>query len=306
MIDIAVYIGRFQPFHKGHLENCIQALSKAKKLIILIGSAGMGPLPNNPWSLETRADMILSTLPKELLPRVILLPLYDSLYDQIDWEKRVKNLIQQHANPNDRKALVVFAKDDSSFYLECFPEWEQINLPMVVDAKNQCINATNIRAELYAHDTVSDEVVPTSVKKIILASIKAPFYKAVKHANQVLNAYQATNQVLHLLVLCVNGDAMVHRCEDELGCQQWALPMFIDQSKLCHLLQSIGADPVKTQTKSLVSSLLKLTYEVTYLKLEDAFDMPEGYQLFSKSRLMQEQFFADHRSILYQPMNLSY
>lgn len=306
MIDIAVFIGRFQPFHKGHLENCIQALAQAKKLIVLIGSSGIGPLPNNPWSFDERVKIILASLPEKLHPRVQFISLYDSLYDQQDWENRVKYLIAKHSKASDTKALVVFAKDDSSFYLECFPEWTQINLPMVVDANDQCISATNIRADLYEHGKVSDEFVSLAAKNIIQSYTLHPLFKNLKMADQVLNQYQKSNQTMHVLMVYNNQHVMVHQREELLGYQQWALPMFADKSKKEILLESMCHDDSIIRSETIESSLLKITYIITYVALDESMDTPKGYKLFSKSMLIEKDFFADHRSIVYKPMQLKY
>lgn len=51
--DYLVFIGRFEPFHNGHAAVARHALGKARKLIVLIGSADTpapfairGPSPN--------------------------------------------------------------------------------------------------------------------------------------------------------------------------------------------------------------------------------------------------------------------
>ena len=40
--DFAVFIGRFQPFHQGHLQVIQSGLEQADKLIVLIGSSRLG------------------------------------------------------------------------------------------------------------------------------------------------------------------------------------------------------------------------------------------------------------------------
>lgn len=53
--DYLVFIGRFEPFHNGHAAVARLALSRARKLIFLVGSADTpaasaipGPWPNVP------------------------------------------------------------------------------------------------------------------------------------------------------------------------------------------------------------------------------------------------------------------
>ena len=58
----ALFIGRFQPFHNGHL-NVIKNLSKKyTKIIIGIGSSQYQDIKDNPFSAEERKSMIDKTL----------------------------------------------------------------------------------------------------------------------------------------------------------------------------------------------------------------------------------------------------
>ena len=61
---IALLIGRFQPFHKGHLFLIKKALEKADKIIIGIGSSNMSD-ENNPIDFETRKKIIKAVFYKE-------------------------------------------------------------------------------------------------------------------------------------------------------------------------------------------------------------------------------------------------
>jgi len=58
----ALFIGRFQPFHNGHLE-VIKKLSKEyKKIIIGIGSSQYSNIKDNPFTAEERKMMIKKSL----------------------------------------------------------------------------------------------------------------------------------------------------------------------------------------------------------------------------------------------------
>lgn len=53
----ALFVGRFQPFHSGHME-VIKRLSKShEKVYIVIGSANESGTPDNPFSVEERIEM---------------------------------------------------------------------------------------------------------------------------------------------------------------------------------------------------------------------------------------------------------
>jgi nicotinamide-nucleotide adenylyltransferase len=58
----AVFIGRFQPLHKGHLFAIKKIAKRHKALYIVIGSAQKKNEPENPFSLRQRKKMLLLEL----------------------------------------------------------------------------------------------------------------------------------------------------------------------------------------------------------------------------------------------------
>lgn len=60
--DVAFFVGRFQPFHLGHLDVIKQILRKYKKVVIGIGSAQYKNMPENPYSAALRKKMIEESL----------------------------------------------------------------------------------------------------------------------------------------------------------------------------------------------------------------------------------------------------
>ena len=64
----ALFIGRFQPFHLGHLSVIKNALKKEDRLIIVIGSAEENHEPANPFTASERFQMIDETLRAEKIP----------------------------------------------------------------------------------------------------------------------------------------------------------------------------------------------------------------------------------------------
>lgn len=55
---VGVFIGRFQPFHLGHLEAIKYALTKVDQLIIVIGSAQYSHTLSNPFTAGERLIMV--------------------------------------------------------------------------------------------------------------------------------------------------------------------------------------------------------------------------------------------------------
>ncbi|HIH00500.1 TPA: nicotinamide-nucleotide adenylyltransferase [Thermoplasmata archaeon] len=73
----ALVVGRFQPFHKGHLSAILEVLSKCDEVIIVIGSAEESHTLSNPFTASERYQMISSSLPSDALSRVHIIPVRD-------------------------------------------------------------------------------------------------------------------------------------------------------------------------------------------------------------------------------------
>ncbi|HAP44662.1 MAG: hypothetical protein A2087_13285 [Spirochaetes bacterium GWD1_61_31] len=145
--DYAVYIGRFQPPHRGHVALIRQAAALADCLIVALGSADAAPSTRNPFSFGQRQAMI-KRLASGLPATVRCVPINDSAYNLNEWLVTVKNQVQAclnlDARPNARVALVGAFKDASSFYLKHFPEWPLVELAVQGD-----YNSTAVRRAMF-------------------------------------------------------------------------------------------------------------------------------------------------------------
>ena len=64
--DVLAFIGRFQPFHKGHESVIRTGLSRAKKVAVVIGSSEKPRSARNPFTTRERMAMITSVFPDEV------------------------------------------------------------------------------------------------------------------------------------------------------------------------------------------------------------------------------------------------
>jgi nicotinamide-nucleotide adenylyltransferase len=76
----ALFVGRFQPFHFGHLHAIETILSEAEELIIVVGSAQMSHEPDNPFTAGERIEMIEAALAEAKIDRkrFMLIPIADA------------------------------------------------------------------------------------------------------------------------------------------------------------------------------------------------------------------------------------
>ncbi len=90
----ALFIGRFQPFHLGHLSVVEQALQENDHLIIGIGSSQYSKKEDNPFTAEEREEMIHAALDEAGIPRnhytLILIP---DIHDDARWVDHVVSLV---------------------------------------------------------------------------------------------------------------------------------------------------------------------------------------------------------------------
>jgi nicotinamide-nucleotide adenylyltransferase len=68
-MKIALFVGRFQPFHMGHLKVIKWILKKYDKIVIIIGSSQDAITEKNPFTFEERKKMIQKTLKNEKMKR---------------------------------------------------------------------------------------------------------------------------------------------------------------------------------------------------------------------------------------------
>jgi len=81
---ICLFIGRFQPFHTGHLM-VVQGMAKScAGVVIAVGSSQEGDTKENPFTFEERREMIQRALQgKDLIPQfdITIVPVPDILED---------------------------------------------------------------------------------------------------------------------------------------------------------------------------------------------------------------------------------
>ena len=148
-------IGRFQPFHPGHLEAVNFALSKVEQLYIGIGSSNKSHQLRNPFTVEERKQMILSSLDENIIKRVSIYEIPD-LDDHSKWVSSVDEIIPEYD--------IVFSNDDFTHSL--YEKKEKEVIPVVLKSWSN-LSGTNIR-RLIQTDGDWRDLVPNGTKNILL------------------------------------------------------------------------------------------------------------------------------------------
>lgn len=246
--DYLVFIGRFEPFHNGHAAVARFALSRAKKLIILVGSADTPRTIKNPWTVAERAVMIQAAL-DDAADRLIIPPLRDHLYNETLWiaavQRTVAEAIKADGGGSDaRIGLIGKDKDASSYYLQEFPQWD------LVDVRHtETLSATELRRYLFEANQLNSHGglmliranVPGPVFDMLDAFRKnSPSFKQLVAEHHFIDTYRAawadapyppTFSTTDAVVVH-SGHVLLVRRRAEPGKGLWALPGgFVGQSE---------------------------------------------------------------------------
>jgi len=90
-MKIGLFIGRFQPFHSGHLWAIQQIMRECEKVIVGIGSSQYKRTAINPFSADERKEMIETSLKAEGVSCTIFN--IDDVNDDSRWVDHVKKII---------------------------------------------------------------------------------------------------------------------------------------------------------------------------------------------------------------------
>ena len=148
-------IGRFQPFHLGHLEAVNFALSKVDQLYIGIGSSNKSNELRNPFTADERNQMIKSSLDETIMQWVSLYNIPD-VDDHSKWTESIDKIIPKYD--------IVFSNDDFTHRLY---EENTKKIISVALKSREDLSGTNIR-RLIQNDGNWKDLVPNGTKNILL------------------------------------------------------------------------------------------------------------------------------------------
>jgi nicotinamide-nucleotide adenylyltransferase len=147
-------IGRFQPFHLGHLEALQFALSKVDKLWLGLGSSNKPIGKSNPFSAEERKKMILSSINDSMKNKITIYFIPD-VDNHVKWIEKIDTIVP--------KFNIVFSNDPLTDHLYSKRTVQVISIPFL---KRDQLSGTRIR-DLIKSDQKWDELVPSGTKLIL-------------------------------------------------------------------------------------------------------------------------------------------
>ncbi len=147
-------IGRFQPFHLGHLEAFRFALSKVDKIWIGIGSSNKPSEKNNPFTADERKEMILSSIDTSISNRIQVFSIPD-LENHEKWIENIDLIIPDFD--------VVFTNDELTQSLYSKLGKKVIPVPF---KNREVLSGTNIRNKILS-DQDWHTLVPVGTKTVL-------------------------------------------------------------------------------------------------------------------------------------------
>lgn len=152
----ALFVGRFQPFHYGHLYAIEKILEENDELILVVGSAQMSHEPDNPFTAGERIEMMRAALDQAQIPpeRYLIIPIPDAPAHRV-WVSQVESQIPRfdlvYSNqPLTRRLLI-----EAGYIVKHIPLF-----------KRGQYEATEIRRRILQGEKW-EELVPESVYKIV-------------------------------------------------------------------------------------------------------------------------------------------
>ncbi len=232
-----LFIGRFQPVHRAHVEIIKRAQALADQVIVAVGSSRQPRTYKNPFTFDERVQMLVSSLDDS--SNIRFYPIID-YNDDNRWALQVQELMNHeiaHAEMLDNEtitdddiAIIGHTKDASSFYLEMFKQWKLVEVEQL-----EPLNATDVR-DLYFREDVNlsflREVIPTNALRYLEHFQNTEEYRQIIRERRHIEQYKLQYKHLPYEPVFVTTDAVVFHCgqvlmvkrRSEPGKGLWALP----------------------------------------------------------------------------------
>jgi len=147
-------IGRFQPFHLGHLDAVLFGLSRVENLFICIGSSNKSNERKNPFSAEERREMITLSIEPSITDRIKIFDIPD-VGDHEKWTFEIDKIVPKYD--------VVFTNDE---FTKTLFEKRKISIISVVLKDREKFSGTSIR-NLITYDKNWRDLVPQGTRNVL-------------------------------------------------------------------------------------------------------------------------------------------
>lgn len=205
-----VFLCRVQPLHNAHLEIIKKAASLADKVIVIIGSAAQPRTYKNPFTSSERESMVrfAAYTPVNAAGAALVVEhVTDTLYNDQAWASRIQAVVTANTEPTDSICLIGHNKDQSTFYLNMFPQWELEQVDLI-----EPLNATHIRDLYFKADcnlNFISAVVPPSVLHALEQFKGSEGFEQIVNERAFVEKYKQQYASLAYPPIFVTSDAVV-------------------------------------------------------------------------------------------------
>lgn len=275
---MSVFIGRFQPPHQAHIEIIKRAVSMSEHVVVLIGSAYKPACPKNPFSHVERRVMIESCFTPSEKRKLSFCYISDSPYNEAAWirsvQQAIDNCYQDHYGSHEAQDITLIGhhKDESSYYLDTFPTFKQVEVANIYG-----LDSTTIR-DLYLAGREAWEkenyqrvaaVIPMEVMAHLLSFMETPEYDRLVKEHEFIKLYKSQWANSPYPPTFVTADAVVTNMGHILlvkrkaapGAGLWALPGgFLGQYETvrqCAVRELLEETRIKVPPRIVESSIVK-------------------------------------------------
>ena len=241
--DVAVFIGRFMPFHKGHLGMVEKALDVAQKVIVVCGSIDKARDYENPFTFAERKKMILDSIPEENRYQIAICGVNDTIYNNTKWvtdiQDHVKEIVRLEGLNKDKVKIGIVGGVKDEFYMKFFPGWDTIICdPVEVDGETA--HATAIRTKWLEEGKIVENCMPAPIVNFMAKFQKSDIYATLKleydHIKSYKEAWKAAPYAPTFntcdAVVIQSGHVLLVRRKHAPGKGLWAIPGgFLNQNE---------------------------------------------------------------------------
>jgi bifunctional NMN adenylyltransferase/nudix hydrolase len=227
---VAVYIGRFQPLHNGHVHVLNNAFQNYDGVVVLVGSANKSRDIKNPFTYIERRQIItnwvLGNLQVTAETSYEIRPLPDQPYNDAKWiqsvQENVQAAVRDFGFDNPEIFVTGSERDDSTWYLRCFPQWgKDFKDPHPV---GEDLNATALRDRLFTGAYMTWRDIPEATDRFLRNFITTPTLGVLRDEYNFIKAYKERWAFAPYAPTFVTADSVIIQSGHILVVERGALP----------------------------------------------------------------------------------
>jgi len=218
--------------HNGHVHVLENAFKNYDGVIVLIGSAAKARDIKNPFTFEERRLIIsnwaLGNLHLTADTNFAIRPIPDQPYNDAKWiqsvQENVAAAVQDFGFQNPEIFVTGSERDDSTWYLRCFPQWgKDFKDPHPI---GEDLNATALRDRLFtdADSFMSWKDIPECTHRFLENFITTPTLSVLSKEYNFIKAYKERWAVAPYAPTFVTADSVIIQSGHVLAVERGAFP----------------------------------------------------------------------------------